>query len=51
MQNYNFVVERDADMGLYVGHIPGWPGAHRLRVAFAAEAVFDGQCWSRRSPG
>ena len=28
MQNYNFVVERDADTGLYVGHIPGWPGAH-----------------------
>ena len=28
MQNYSFVVERDADTGLYVGHIPGWPGAH-----------------------
>jgi predicted RNase H-like HicB family nuclease len=28
MQSFNFVVERDADTGLYVGHVPGWPGAH-----------------------
>ncbi|MCA1840095.1 MAG: type II toxin-antitoxin system HicB family antitoxin [Actinobacteria bacterium] len=28
MRTYNFVVERDPDTGLYVGSIPGWPGAH-----------------------
>lgn len=28
MRSYTAVVERDADTGLYVGHIPGWPGAH-----------------------
>jgi predicted RNase H-like HicB family nuclease len=22
------VVERDPDTGLYVGYVPGWPGAH-----------------------
>jgi predicted RNase H-like HicB family nuclease len=25
---YNAVVERDLDSGLYVGYVPGWPGAH-----------------------
>lgn len=28
MRNYNAVFERDAETGLYVGHVPGWPGAH-----------------------
>ena len=28
MRNFTAVVERDADTNLYVGHIPGWPGAH-----------------------
>jgi predicted RNase H-like HicB family nuclease len=28
MRSYTFVVERDPDTGLFVGHIPGWPGAH-----------------------
>jgi predicted RNase H-like HicB family nuclease len=28
MKTYHFVVERDADSGLYVGYVPGWPGAH-----------------------
>ena len=28
MRSYTAIVERDADTGLYVGHIPGWPGAH-----------------------
>lgn len=28
MKTFNFVVERDADTGLYVGYVPGWPGAH-----------------------
>ncbi|MBC6439923.1 MAG: type II toxin-antitoxin system HicB family antitoxin [Rhodospirillales bacterium] len=27
-RNYNFVVERDAQTGLLVGYVPGWPGAH-----------------------
>lgn len=28
MRSYTVVVERDAATGLYVGSIPGWPGAH-----------------------
>jgi predicted RNase H-like HicB family nuclease len=28
MRTYTAVVERDPHTGLYVGHIPGWPGAH-----------------------
>lgn len=28
MQTYTVVVERDAVTGLYVGAVPGWPGAH-----------------------
>lgn len=28
MHMFNFVVERDHDTGLYVGYVPGWPGAH-----------------------
>ncbi|MFZ0889486.1 MAG: type II toxin-antitoxin system HicB family antitoxin [Candidatus Binataceae bacterium] len=28
MRTFNIVIERDPDTGLYVGYIPGWPGAH-----------------------
>lgn len=28
MRTFRFVVERDADTGFLVGHVPGWPGAH-----------------------
>ena len=28
MRTFNIVVERDSDTGLYVGHVPGWLGAH-----------------------
>jgi predicted RNase H-like HicB family nuclease len=28
MRTFTAVVERDADTGLLVGYIPGWPGAH-----------------------
>jgi len=28
MKRYAAVVERDAETGLYVGHVPGFPGAH-----------------------
>ncbi len=28
MTLYTAVVERDADTGLYVGYVPGFPGAH-----------------------
>ncbi len=28
MRNYNYVVEKCADTGLYVGYVPGFPGAH-----------------------
>ena len=28
MRVFNFVVEQDPETGLYVGYVPGWPGAH-----------------------
>jgi predicted RNase H-like HicB family nuclease len=28
MRTFNIVVERDPDTRLYVGYVPGWPGAH-----------------------
>ncbi len=28
MRSFNFVVERDPDTELFVGYVPGWPGAH-----------------------
>ncbi len=28
MKEYTAVVERDAETGLYVGYVPGFPGAH-----------------------
>ncbi len=28
MHTYTAVVERDPATGLYVGHVPGFPGAH-----------------------
>jgi predicted RNase H-like HicB family nuclease len=28
MRTYSVVVERDPETGGYVGHVPGWPGAH-----------------------
>lgn len=28
MRAFNMVVERDPQTGLYVGYVPGWPGAH-----------------------
>ncbi len=28
MRTFIVVVERDADTGLFVGRVPGWPGAH-----------------------
>ena len=28
MHRYTAVVERDAETGLLVGYVPGWPGAH-----------------------
>ena len=28
MQNFTAVVERDPGTGLYVGYVPGFPGAH-----------------------
>jgi predicted RNase H-like HicB family nuclease len=28
MQAYTAVIERSSDTGLYVGHVPGFPGAH-----------------------
>lgn len=28
MKNFTAVVEKDSDTGLYVGYVPGFPGAH-----------------------
>ncbi len=28
MRTYSVVIERDPDTGLFVGHVPGWAGAH-----------------------
>jgi predicted RNA binding protein YcfA (HicA-like mRNA interferase family)/predicted RNase H-like HicB family nuclease/TM2 domain-containing membrane protein YozV len=28
MRTFTAVIERDPETGLYVGHVPGWPGAH-----------------------
>lgn len=28
MRTFNMIVERDPETGVYVGHVPGWPGAH-----------------------
>lgn len=28
MASYTAIVERDAETGLYVGYVPGFPGAH-----------------------
>jgi len=28
MRSFSIVVERDPNTELYVGYVPGWPGAH-----------------------
>lgn len=28
MRTYTAVIERDSETGLFVGYVPGWPGAH-----------------------
>jgi len=28
MRTFNIIVERDPDTGVFVGSVPGWPGAH-----------------------
>ncbi len=28
MHTFNVIIERDPDTGLFVGSVPGWPGAH-----------------------
>ena len=28
MRTFTAVVEKDPDTGLFVGYVPGWPGAH-----------------------
>ena len=41
MRSFNFVVERDPDTGLFVGHVPGWPGAHSQgRASTNSSATF-----------
>ena len=33
MRTYSAIVEHDPETGLYVGHVPGWPGAHSQGVS------------------
>lgn len=28
MRSFTAVIERDPEMGVFVGYVPGWPGAH-----------------------
>ncbi len=28
MRTFTAVIERDQETGLFVGYVPGWPGAH-----------------------
>ncbi len=28
MRTFSIVIEKDPDTGLFVGYVPGWPGAH-----------------------
>ena len=28
MRTYTAVIQQDPDTGIYVGYVPGWPGAH-----------------------
>jgi predicted RNase H-like HicB family nuclease len=28
MRTYTAVIQQDPDTGVYVGYVPGWPGAH-----------------------
>ena len=28
MRTFTVVIERDPDTGVFVGYVPGWPGAH-----------------------
>ena len=37
MRTFNVIVERDPDTYLFVGLVPGWPGAH------SHGATFDGR--------
>ncbi len=32
MKSFPLIIERDAQTGLFVGHVPGWPGAHAQGV-------------------
>lgn len=34
MRTFNVIVERDPDTRLFVGSVPGWPGAHSQGVTF-----------------
>jgi len=34
MQTFTAIVERDAETGLLVGYVPGWPGAHSQGATF-----------------
>jgi predicted RNase H-like HicB family nuclease len=33
LRTFDVVVERDPETGLYVGTVPGWPGAHSQGIS------------------
>lgn len=35
MRTFPVIVERDPDTDLYVGSVPGWPGAHSQAASLA----------------
>ena len=36
MKSFPLVIEQDAQTGLFVGYVPGWPGAHAQGVTVEA---------------
>jgi predicted RNase H-like HicB family nuclease len=32
MRSFTAVIERDPETGLFIGYVPGWPGAHSQGV-------------------
>ena len=46
MRSYTIVIERDADTGGFVGHVPRWPGAHSQGDTIAELQ----EHWAKSSP-
>ena len=39
MKSFPLVIEQDAQTGLFVGYVPGWPGAHAQGVTVEAMRI------------